>query len=254
MRGRARSSAALPSVQRARSTVTRPAMVPPMPFETIRKGPVMVAARPLASSSRAPFTAARKSSVGPRARLICARSTVPLPLTVPPPPVCPAKLASSSRDPANRPRALTLVMRVPVSALCTVMLSLATLPVMRGSASVPVARASIRTGPARSKASTAASRQRVSAAPSNRSRAPSRPRITRSPSAPSGARPRTASETSPRRSSPSNSRAAAVRRSARRSTTASTPTGLDESTSPARLKRSIRPRARAVGGSRPVWR
>ena len=173
---------------------------------------------------------------------------------MPPPAVAPEKRTSSSRDPTKRPRATPFSTRVPVSPLVRVRLSLTIVPVMRGSASVPVARALIATGPLKSKASIAASRHSVSAAPSNIKRPCSWPCISRSAmSRPSG-KSVIRRAMSPSRWPPSVRRPAAVSRSPLRSITPSTPTGFEDSTSPARLKRSIRTRAVAVGPASPTWR
>ena len=101
------------------------------------------------------------------------KPTVPLPATAPPPVVCPARLESTSRDPAKDPRAVRPEMLVPVSALCSRMPSPASDPRIDGAAADPVPSAEEASGTGRSKRST----------PANRSRPPDGPR-----NAPQGSR------------------------------------------------------------------
>ena len=141
-------------------------MVPPVPLDTTRSGPVTVAAMTGSCRMRALSAASRTSIAGPRSRLMPDRSSVPLPLTRPPLGVVPAKLVSCRRLSLKRPRTVMADTSLPVSWLCTRRLSLASDPVRLGSASDPRSRALTRNGPDMSNRSTAASRQSDSAGPS----------------------------------------------------------------------------------------
>jgi hypothetical protein len=72
-------------------------MVPPMPSLTMRSGPVTVAAMSSRLTMRAFCAAMRRSSATPRETMLD-RSMVPLPVTLPPLAVVPAKRFSDRRD------------------------------------------------------------------------------------------------------------------------------------------------------------
>ena len=169
MLGRVCEVSATPSCQRARETCSRPAIVPPTPLETIRIGPVTVAPMFARSITWAFCIARRMSICGPRSAEMPARSTKPLPLTRPPLGEVPAKLASCSREPEKRPRARTLRMSVPVSALCTRSASPASEPRTCGLPSEPVTSAATCSVPVTSISSTVDRRHSASAGPSKRS-------------------------------------------------------------------------------------
>ena len=152
---------ALPSVNRPLSSRNLPLIVPPIPLDLIASGPVTVAAMSPRSSSRA-LTASRLrlSALRPPEK-----SIVPLPEIVPPPGVAPPIWVSASRDPLNRPAAVSRSITVPVTALSS-RAPLAWIdPRICGSTIRPPMSAPIATGPDRSKISTPDKRHNVSAGP-----------------------------------------------------------------------------------------
>ena len=244
--GRSSAEAALPSVQAARLIKSRPAMVPPEPLEMIRSGPVTVALSPAASSKRAFLAAILMSIFGPDV-VSSPRSTVPLPLTLPPFTAVPLNRLRRSSEPAKLPRNVILFTSVPDSALCIRKLSLDTDPRTRGLLSDPVTSAATDTGPVRSKVSIAESRHKASAGPAKRNcakRSPASSRLSRSPDA--GISVMRAC-IRPRRSPPSSITARVSSCCPVRRETSRTSIGREVSTRPERLRLSIFSRALPAG-------
>ena len=107
------------------------------------------------------ISSTRPSTASPSVR----KSTIPLPLTLPPFTAVPAKRAICRRDPRNRPRSVMSRMSVPDSELRNCSVSPEIEPRTVGSCKVPLASAAIAIGPVMSKVSSAASRHKLSAAP-----------------------------------------------------------------------------------------